>query len=335
MAETKILENEKPRTFTGVRFVKTKLQGGGECRWRPEDELVTKDKSINKNGVYVAEQEAYYGYKKLTVNVPNAGSISGYNPSTGYDTTYSVDPQTGEIVEKSLPSSITIVVNPTKTEYTDGETIDYSGLQVRALDGHGEVWQDADHPDGIIPMSELIFSESVAEVSKASGDSSASSELIPGGIPFGTPPILETFSGGRINHYEGGQYALVYNGGRTLISDHNETIEMWEQWSPDDETKRNPIQTGLIRYEYNGKSAYYGGWIPPSYGTLNVPVVQGSWTTDAVAWTILYGTITQGGTQTIPVQWMRPGDYKNLETSFDITVESSQATEHGGNSGGF
>jgi len=79
-------------------------------------------------------------------------------------------------------------------------------------------------------------------------------------------------------------------------------------------------------YTYNGKTVYYHYGIRSIAGVVKVmsPATehlntQTGVTHNTVAWTIIYGTIS-GGTQEIPVQWSRPGDYSTLESSFNITV---------------
>ena len=42
--------------------------------------------------------------------------------------------------------------------------------------------------------------------------------------------------------------------------------------------------------------------------------------TDNLAWAMVYGTISGGGTQTITVKWPRIIDRKELTATFDITV---------------
>ena len=68
-----IAEGTQGKTFTGVEKITTKLQGGGTCRWVPEDEageyVRLKTKTIRENGEYEASAEDATGYSKVTVNV--------------------------------------------------------------------------------------------------------------------------------------------------------------------------------------------------------------------------------------------------------------------------
>lgn len=68
-----IAEGTTGKTFTGVEKITTKLQGGGTCRWVPEDEageyVRLKTKTIRENGEYEASADEATGYSKVTVNV--------------------------------------------------------------------------------------------------------------------------------------------------------------------------------------------------------------------------------------------------------------------------
>lgn len=68
-----IAEGTQGKTFTGVEKITTKLQGGGTCRWVPEDEageyVHLKTKTIRENGEYEASADDATGYSKVTVNV--------------------------------------------------------------------------------------------------------------------------------------------------------------------------------------------------------------------------------------------------------------------------
>ena len=103
-----IAEGTTGKTFTGVKKIKTQLQGGGTCNWVPEDEAGDytrlKTKNITKNGEYEASDDDASGYSKVKVNVSldtKSKRISAngtYNAADdnagGYDTV-TVDVPTG------------------------------------------------------------------------------------------------------------------------------------------------------------------------------------------------------------------------------------------------
>jgi hypothetical protein len=63
----------------------------------------------------------------------------------------------GAITKTQVPSAIQIIRLPTKSSYEAGETIDYTGTQVKLLDGNGNDFTDENYPTGIPPFSELTF----------------------------------------------------------------------------------------------------------------------------------------------------------------------------------
>ena len=62
----------------------------------------------------------------------------------------------------NLPDEIRIITMPTKTEYKDGEKIDFSGAVVGAYKNNS-IWTSAKYPNGHIPLSELFISPLIAK----------------------------------------------------------------------------------------------------------------------------------------------------------------------------
>ena len=113
-------------------------------------------------------------------------AIATINPDTGIDVTnlpYDLDtftPDDNGVIEGTdsdgnevaidvsdgsvinLPSSITIIVQPTKTEYQDGETIDPTGMVVVAKNADGTTWTSTEYPNGHIPLGELYIDPTLA-----------------------------------------------------------------------------------------------------------------------------------------------------------------------------
>ena len=121
----------------------------------PEIDLITK--RITANGTYIATDEGVDGYNQVIVT--GIGNAVGVDPSDqgGDENEYYIH-QNSEcnVIEKTpLPSFLRIVTYPTKTQYNDGELIDISGIVVQAFMRDGTIWEDAAHPGGIIPTSEL------------------------------------------------------------------------------------------------------------------------------------------------------------------------------------
>lgn len=144
----KIKEGGVDRSQNQINKLKTNTVGGGVCFWVPETERQTDDKRITENGTYTAEHDGLYGYDEITVSVPNTGSMSGKG-TDGNDYSITVD-DNGYIVETKIPSAIQIETFPAQLLYTEGDTIDYSGIVVGAYDAQENRMQG-------VPFSELFF----------------------------------------------------------------------------------------------------------------------------------------------------------------------------------
>lgn len=314
--------------------LKTNLVGGGTCLWVPEDETRLGTKYISADGTYKASDDGYYGYSEVTVN--GVGSVTGKDPDTGEDVMVSKDPSTGEIVETVLPASISVVTPPARITYSDGSTIDFSGMVVKAYLKSGEPWTDSEHPDGVIPIGELTL-----PVTQASKDASQSDEWSDGhGInarllsytphwnkywdpihklpdpskdyqvfitdvigEMGGLPAMYGSSGGPTQFF-----ATIYNG------------ELYVWGSTADRKLNGYCDTGneYDRYEMREGTSFSSGT-----GSMQ-RTSKDNWATGIPESTIQPTGIPQvepvAAHQSIPVQWTRPGDGSTLETSFDITV---------------
>lgn len=94
--------------------------------------------------------------------------ISGIDPISGNPMEVGVD-ENGFLTEKTLPSAIKIEVPPTKTEYSEGDTIDFTGIKVFLLDANGEHFTSEEYPTGEIPFEELMFPVTIVEGSGEEG----------------------------------------------------------------------------------------------------------------------------------------------------------------------
>ncbi|MBR2759627.1 MAG: hypothetical protein IKD66_00515 [Solobacterium sp.] len=64
-----IAEGRRGRRFGAVKKLRTKLQGGGDCLWVPEDDVQLESLYAYENGVYRPEQ---YGFDRASVSVIDA-----------------------------------------------------------------------------------------------------------------------------------------------------------------------------------------------------------------------------------------------------------------------
>lgn len=333
-ANISIDEGGKPRPFGPVKALLVQGEDGKYYPWVPESERQLGYKSIDKNGVYQAKKDGVYGWSSVSVNVPTTGSVTGKDPATGQEVYVHPSPE-GELVRDVLPTEIRVITPPTKTTYTVGETIDYSGIVVHAYSATG---QDM----GEVPFDELVFPVSTAY--NESGQSYATSDLDTGAmsqpIPINVYASYEwNASGGVQSRHEripfSGTVMIIRrnsdkghsfifssdsaNGGytlrRTTISPSGEVSTVENDY----------ILGSLTKSMYNGKTAYWV-WISNlTNGYKNcVPFVSGygEYDTDGqhegnAAWTAVFGTIIN---QSLPVQWPRTLDNAVLETSFGIIV---------------
>lgn len=329
-----IKEGGQDRTLT-VDKLRTALSGGGSCLWIPEDSAKLGTKTINENGTYKASDDSLYGYSEVTVR--GVGVASGKD-NDGHDVVAYTDPVTGKITTESSPESISIVTPPTKTAYLEGETIDFTGLTVRALMGDGSAYDAEGYPGGMIPIGELTFPVTVAHASGAG--KSAESDLVTNldqPIPlwaagkmhewratsdnlmrqdyYSCDTIFTTRSGGK--RY----YARVSSQpGYTRTYRIKDSKGQWGEWKTADVELQNSVTI-------DGKTAYYYrnftivSYEPePEGATPFVTSID-----ENSIWTAIYGTIHSEGRMEVTVEWNRPYDGKTLATSFEIDVTVPEA----------
>lgn len=175
-----------------VDKIKTNAVGGDAVFWIPEDNVNLVTKNITENGTYKARTtDNAYGYSQVKVNVPGGNgsadssgvptsdsgvspggpgsAIIGVDPSDGETYGYGVD-EGGNVVKTRLPTSIQVSKAPDKTSYSDGETIDFSGIIVTLHGGDSALFVNSDYPNGRVPFSELIFPVTVAHIPDTSGE---------------------------------------------------------------------------------------------------------------------------------------------------------------------
>lgn len=365
-----IQEGGVARNFGNVSKLQTALMGGGSCYWVPEDETQLKTKHITANGTYKAASDEAYGYSKVTVNVrggngsadshgkPNTSgdikpggsgsAVVGTNPETGNEEVVGVD-EGGNLVTTPIPSAIEIITPPAKTEYTEGETMDYNGIIVGLKKKDGTTFTDATYPNGHIPMGELIFPVEVAP--EGSTGRKAASDIVSSDYPVATSVRNEIVFTGTAEVWN------AYGNGVDVVSDAVATSYRYGD-EPDNvmtviASKSKKLiydrigcnQTGYYviqrvngngsSYTHNGMTVYYytescGIGSHQAGRTTTHTFIPGSGIESSdnareVAWTLIYGELS-GGTEDIPVQWKSPYDGREFEDTFEITVTDGTGT---------
>lgn len=319
----KIKEGGVDRSQNQIYKLKTNTVGGGVCYWVPETERQTDDKRITANGTYTAEDEGLYGYDEIDVSVPNTGKMSGTG-ADGNDYSITVD-DNGYIVETKIPSYIQIETLPSTLQYTEGGTIDYSGIVVGAYDADGNKMQT-------IPFEELIFPTTTAHGESGGGKTS---DLISETLVVGDDEA--------VRHWPDATYKTVYTAPGTkttvyvtqtqtyvvLAAENDGVVMTSKDVVIKDGTERNIHKKTLnSQYGHNGKTVFYAYTLTsgtlldlemthPFSGTLS----DASQLEEKVAWTMVYGTDDTSLTQRLPVQWARTDDLKILDDYFEISVQ--------------
>lgn len=321
-----------------VDKLKTDLVGGGTCNWVPEDETQLITKSVTKNGTYEASSDGAHGYSKVIVNVAG-GSVTGKG-SDGNTHTYNVDGQ-GNIEDEVVPDTIVVTTLPTNPYgiYQNGQTITKDGMVVKAY--------NADETEyGTVPLDEITISPTTAvyDPSTDPGPSSSSASIDDTtGLDADTIAAMPIVFGSNV------VYTGLYNTGVTGAPGGGVT----------DLVNSSPVYVFTARHDgfdsaficskqyFSGKFRtfnQYGDYdrnISPSSFTVNgetvyfdtltsgetfnscTPGQNGKISSVNAAYIILYGTqqtIPAGSRQTITVTWPRPGDGKELTTTFEIRV---------------
>lgn len=305
-----ITEGGKSALFAPTRRLVTSLQEGGTCAWVPEDETKTKTLSTRENGTFYPD-EGYYGFSKVTVNVPKGISGTGHNidgldPDIEYF--FEVD-DGGNIVTTELPSSIVVTTPPTKTSYTEGETIDFTGIEVTAYLGDGNAYDTEDYPNGVIPFSELVFPDTEATASSAARyDSSLNAGEVVFHLTAQDEPYVRISQNVDLVLYRiSTQSNRIVNLAYETYQYVNGVYNFWDsgaltgQPGSEDDTYVS-AGSGVIAYKYP-----YGEWVNPNtiFEDPNTGI-----------------TGAESNIQQVPVNWKRPHDQNELSTTFPITVSA-------------
>lgn len=307
--------------------------GGGTSLWVPEDETQVTSLYVTQNGEYRAEDEGWHGYNVVTVS--GIGQAVGYG-SSGNEVLVTADDETGELVETDLASSIHIMMTPLKTRYYEGETIDFTGILVRAFKNTG-VWEDEDHLGGDIPIEELYFSDTIAQGSGEEYPTYQDSGTITISSLMSTPTAVNRAlrqrdwddPDGYLDEILDYAYAHTYCPVMTRVSLSQGN---YEGWSPltiyffDNITMHDTVNLSQAYpctcFETYGKS---------SGSEMEIQDMRQRSTTvrmfvgereinNGIEASNIYAQNSNVDKMQIMVQWDRVGDYKTLQDSFEITV---------------
>lgn len=334
-----------------VHKLKTTLVAGGTCLWVPEDEVSLGTKHITENGTYTASEDGKYGYSQVTVNVPGgagsadssgkptgttqpggAGSAVMGNGEDGNEQVVGVD-ENGDLVNTLIPSAIELVTNPTKTIYSDGDTVDLTGAIAIAKLADGTTWTDETHPNGQIQASELVANPSTINASEIesknwSGD--------------GIRAVLATSNGEALHRYSGSRpiateawrcdvapYIALYRENATImLTTYGDSIYVAGY------SGRIRILSTTSGDNLMGSSFDFNTNNNFKYLTLKVVAHEGTGIPESTS--DPNGTSTEDLTQDVSAQdisvgWARPADNKMLTTVLQVSVTAAQT---GGETGG-
>lgn len=305
--------------------LKTNLTGSGTCQWIPEDESTLGTKTITEDGTYNASDDGYYGYSQVTVS--GIGKATGTD-GDGDEATAETTPG-GDLEVNKIPTTIRVETPPTVTTYADGATIDFTGIVVKGYLKTGGLWTDSDHPNGVIPISELIFPVTTADAGGQGGEWTD-------GDGINARWISEKYT--EDTDVSGNPYSLFvdgpvgeHNGEPAYIGNKdNPTHFFITKYGSKYYVFESTNNVGVRGYSYNADrpNQKYIHFASTSYTTGTGEVVEWDaamfdWITDVPESTkVPTGTPQMQPVsvpQEIPVQYTRR-DGNTLETSFEISV---------------
>ena len=337
MKNPTILEGGIARVFSGIRKLFTRQSGSDDMiTWVPESDRTLGTIYITKNGVYKAKDYGYYAFSSATVNVPTDTGVTGEGED-GEQHYVAPDPETGELVDEVLADHI-VVTASAHPNYRDGDTIDFTGVEVTAYLATGEIWEDENHPDGVVPVSELVFPVTIAQYDP---DSPIEGQVSGGLLPQFGLDTIPTFLGTLIMTNTYNETITIQCLAPTFLYEFPDSSLIYGYAVSDTlnalvaKVTVNGITSEIYATSeatYNNKTAYYSGFggfdywrVPPS--TINASYTK--LTTLAgdfpkLIWSMLYGDVETQGNYTVPVEWARNGPGKGdgavLESSFQIFV---------------
>ena len=345
--DTSIKEGGNPRAFGRVKRLLVEGGDGKYYPWVLLSERQLDSLSVNKNGVYQASKMGVYGWRSVSVNVPQQGSVTGKDPATGKEVTITADPETGELVTEPTPVEIRVIEPPTNPYgiYMDGQTIDKAGMVVKAYDSDGEELMT-------VPLNQVSISPTTAVFDPEKDTHGGGTATIDASgyegynmpLPFTHAAYCVYPAGGSLYpkgakmegvstaYYVCMQYVNPSSGGSATyhywLSLSPITIDITTYWGDGDTRYTTKTITSTHRTRISG-TEFYGdsymirfGW----GGEQQSPaphIIAGVADIEKVGTILFDGELDEypaGSPQTISVSWPRPGDGAILETSFDILV---------------
>lgn len=322
-----IVETEVPTGFPTI---------GGDTPWIVGNDPNTGSPVIvaADDGGAVHETGVDPEFLPVIDNIIDKGLCDPYVPGTddnGDEVVTTYYQNTDDLVTQSLPSSISIIQPPSKTEYVSGESINISGMVVSAQGGRGGTWTNARYPNGHIPLGELSIDPSAVP-----SNSSELYTLYSDGSGLNLKSISTTMvetkdSNGNVRNLCVAP-SLSFRG--DVIGDYD---------SPGGSfcvTSYNGIVYGFgTGIQHFGLSAYHVGDDGVWYRSMgsNAVVHDNVWesltSTDIIQGAPVSTIDPRGydpnnidfnsGTLDIIVSWKRPVDGKELSASFSVTVTNS------------
>lgn len=348
MSENIVIQEGGVAKQMTVDKLKVNKVGGGTCLYVPEESVSLGTKSVTENGTYKAENDGYVGYSQVYVNVSGGGGGGGDSivgrDSDGNEVIATKDPDTDAIVITKIPSSIVVITPPTNPygTYIDGQTITKDGMVVKAYDATGNEMQN-------VPTGETTITPTVAvydEGTDSKGKRASISDSVLAHPEYINQPLITTSDASiettrpnpesppnnEIDISTDAEYMLCYRigDGPWLFAAFSESpghsIEAinFIRGTQIDVTSTGCATTCITRA--SGKTVYYGvytSWLQPLDTYTNTATVNIMSNIDIadIATVLFDGNISPAGSpQTITVSWPRPGDGKQLETTFDINV---------------
>ena len=308
--------------------------GASTTNWVPEDEVQADALHVTANGEYSAATAGKYCYDYVTVSVPG-NVVTGKDPTTGKEMSVTKDPDTGELDWAVLPVEIRVTTPPTLVQYTDGDTIDFTGLVVHAYDSDGDDL-------GAVPFGELVFPVTAADYdpysiyADYSGDTSGwpcpDIKQVPVGkvvkvvydaydahynalISSTSDIYIVLFHYPDSPEYVGAEiFSTIPNAPYTV--DYTVYYESGEQdtWTIHGTCSYHDTTFNSTDYYKDGTA--FATFVSAQIGITDIPLSNEG--IRQVATILFDGEVASY--QTIPVQWPRPADGAVLESSFNIYV---------------
>ncbi len=233
-----------------------------------------------------------------------------------------------------LPHAIDITTEPTKLEYIDGDTIDFSGIEVTLLKEDGSTYTSDAYPNGTVPFGELLFPTSEA----FADDGTTAAGAILGQPLYVTRETSDTIS------YSTDSFCHINMSGQWgnigySVSQSGATIEYVGSWKYDFYYDGTQYFDGLVQWWTKGacivtieKDVASGDitgkfWEAIESGDDYV-IHNGATLVDS---TLAKAIISGDGVAvvSIPVQWQR-SDGTVLEDTFAITIARASKEEDEG-----